>query len=558
MGLSITFVIISVGILKVLVKRKSEYQVKGMTDVTTRITVLRDLQWVRINSENIVPGDVIALEEKTPVCCDCVLVDGRCVMDESSLTGEPTPVPKIPLAASAGDKPYSKHAQADLKYTLLAGTFIESTSPGTMASGHAAVPRTTSYPVLATQPNLVDIVGDDGLRKTKSTDLPMELTGADGKEEQQCPEGEEAINGTAVELSLLPALRDFSMKIRRSGEPARTRAVVLTTGVQTDQGQLIRGILFPAPLHFKFDQHWKLVFLTLLLYGLVLYVVVEALFAFAPIGFFYGIFTISQIMSPLIPAVFVAGQAKASSRLKQRNIFCVNLQRTFVAGKLSIFCFDKTGTLTKPGLEYYGVRVFEQGEGGYEREAADDEETNTAKRRVGDCSEPLSSTASGDGISEKPRSSVGGSRRVVESLCETIPDLSFDNEMIGDFLGCCHELDVVPRRGEDEGTATKNLTVATETSMQKVSVFCSWVMRGVASMWACLCRRRGGRKVEATRRGRDSDGTIAGRTESEYSGQPGGDRCGKGLSGGKGMEGKGIGGRGKEGSGSTDTKVPDA
>eukprot|EP00922_Rhytidocystis_sp_ex-Travisia-forbesii_P053637 GHVS01079607.1.p1 GENE.GHVS01079607.1~~GHVS01079607.1.p1 ORF type:complete len:1225 (+),score=178.47 GHVS01079607.1:90-3677(+) len=445
MALSLTVVIFSVGLMKVLVKRKSEYQVKQMTEVKSRITVLRNLQWIRISSENIVPGDVIALEEKTPVCCDCVLVDGRCVIDESSLTGEPTPVPKIPLSASAADKPYNKHAQADLKYTLLAGTFIESTSPGTMKSSHVPRPRTTSYP---TQPPpktmlLGDGGGGEGLRKTRSTVTPAALTGQAERRSDQKKKTTAAVVSADDDVA--------AGKLRWCTEPARTRAVVLSTGVQTDQGQLIRGILFPSPLHFKFDQHWKLVFLGLLIYGLFLYVGVEAIYNFEPIGFFYGIFTISQIMSPLIPAVFVAGQAKASSRLKKKDIFCVNLQRIFVAGKLSIFCFDKTGTLTKSGLEYYGVRVFRDDQQGDELHA------------------PLESDWCGGGA---------WSDKTLEN--------SFENQIIGDFLGCCHELDVVACRTDDES----NVDSSADGNGRLLTKCFRWLVAGVSRMLSCWCGRR--------------------------------------------------------------------
>lgn len=37
------------------------------------------------------------------------------------------------------------------------------------------------------------------------------------------------------------------------------------------------------------------------------------------------------------------------------GIYCVDLPRILMAGKVSVFCFDKTGTLTKEGLEYFGA-----------------------------------------------------------------------------------------------------------------------------------------------------------------------------------------------------------
>lgn len=51
----------------------------------------------------------------------------------------------------------------------------------------------------------------------------------------------------------------------------------------------------------------------------------------------------------------MVGQSIAAGRLKKKGVFCVDLPRILMAGKVQVFCFDKTGTLTKEGLEYYGV-----------------------------------------------------------------------------------------------------------------------------------------------------------------------------------------------------------
>eukprot|EP00922_Rhytidocystis_sp_ex-Travisia-forbesii_P049760 GHVS01074036.1.p1 GENE.GHVS01074036.1~~GHVS01074036.1.p1 ORF type:complete len:1223 (-),score=107.80 GHVS01074036.1:142-3810(-) len=275
-ALAIFVVIIIAGVIRVFVKRKAQFEVKRTAEVETFVHVMRDGSWKVVSSRWLVPGDVIAVEAQKPVCCDCVLVRHRCVVDESSLTGEPTPVPKIPLS---GDRPYNKHSSSDMKFTLFAGTLIQSVSCGGV----------------------------------------MEQDGGGG---------------------------------------GRAHAVVLNTGSQTEQGELMRGILYPATVSIKFEEHWKLVFVMLILYGLALYLIVAGMFDFEPVSFYYGIFTIAHVLSPLVPAVLVAVQAKVSSRLKDREIFCVNLERTFVAGKAKVFCFDKTGTLTKAGLEYYGVERF--------------------------------------------------------------------------------------------------------------------------------------------------------------------------------------------------------
>ncbi|KXN74245.1 HAD-like protein, partial [Conidiobolus coronatus NRRL 28638] len=76
-------------------------------------------------------------------------------------------------------------------------------------------------------------------------------------------------------------------------------------------------------------------------------------------SWFYGMFCLAQILSPLLPAALVVGQSVAADRLRKKKVYCVDLPRIVIAGKVQIFCFDKTGTLTKEGLEFYGGRTID-------------------------------------------------------------------------------------------------------------------------------------------------------------------------------------------------------
>ena len=50
------------------------------------------------------------------------------------------------------------------------------------------------------------------------------------------------------------------------------------------------------------------------------------------------------------------GIAFALTRLKFKDIYCINPSRINIAGRIQIFVFDKTGTLTEDGLTIYGLR----------------------------------------------------------------------------------------------------------------------------------------------------------------------------------------------------------
>ena len=70
-----------------------------------------------------------------------------------------------------------------------------------------------------------------------------------------------------------------------------------------------------------------------------------------------GIFTISQVLSPLLPIALVAGQFAASGRLTRKGLFTLNPKRIAIAGKIRIYAFDKTGTITKDGLDFIGAEM---------------------------------------------------------------------------------------------------------------------------------------------------------------------------------------------------------
>ena len=46
----------------------------------------------KIESLDLVPGDVIKIPEGTVLPCDLILISGTCIVNESMLTGESVPV----------------------------------------------------------------------------------------------------------------------------------------------------------------------------------------------------------------------------------------------------------------------------------------------------------------------------------------------------------------------------------------------------------------------------------------------------------------------------------
>lgn len=49
-------------------------------------------------------------------------------------------------------------------------------------------------------------------------------------------------------------------------------------------------------------------------------------------------FTVSQILSPLLPVALIAGQVQATVRLSEKGVFCINPTRIAIAGKIRVRC----------------------------------------------------------------------------------------------------------------------------------------------------------------------------------------------------------------------------
>lgn len=67
------------------------------------IRVLRNGFWRSVPSRELVPGDVFEFSDPSlsQVPCDCILLSGDCIVNESMLTGESVPVSKTPLTDDA-------------------------------------------------------------------------------------------------------------------------------------------------------------------------------------------------------------------------------------------------------------------------------------------------------------------------------------------------------------------------------------------------------------------------------------------------------------------------
>mmetsp|Transcript_7418 Transcript_7418/g.19420 ORF Transcript_7418/g.19420 Transcript_7418/m.19420 type:complete len:1140 (+) Transcript_7418:144-3563(+) len=79
----------------------SQRRVKSLFKTAGHIRALRDNAEVRLPVEQLVIGDIVFPDEGQLVPCDIAILRGECVVDESSRTGEVTPVVKRFLSSAA-------------------------------------------------------------------------------------------------------------------------------------------------------------------------------------------------------------------------------------------------------------------------------------------------------------------------------------------------------------------------------------------------------------------------------------------------------------------------
>ena len=236
---------------------------------------------IKISSDGLVPGDIFELPDNGEIIpCDCILLNGNCIMNESMLTGESSPIFKTSLPSNnTSDFNEKKHN----KHLLYFGTKIIQKRPPSLYKG---------------------------------------------------------INR--------------NLKINNNN----LRAMVLSTSFMTIKGNLIRSIVYPKEIEFKFKKdsvRYIYLMATLSLIGFIISLPFLVKSKMNPINIFKRTLDLITItVPPALPACIGIGISIAIGRLESKGIKCISRDRVNLAGKVNLICFDKTGTLTEEGLSIDG------------------------------------------------------------------------------------------------------------------------------------------------------------------------------------------------------------
>ena len=297
--------IISVfGIVGTLMETRSTMRrIRELSSWNADCWVLRAGTWIKIETKQLLPGDVVEVPPPNPNWfpldsglggfervhphdtgvspADCVLLTGESVVTESMLTGESIPVTKSgvsddELAALDLLNTEPTTAQAMQRWFLFAGTKVV---------------------------------------RVKAPQNP--------------------IFTTAERLPLAPH--------------GGLLALVVRTGFSTTKGALTRSVLFPKPSRFSFYEDSMKFIMGMTVVALVGFA--ATLYNFIRLGVSVSLMIrraldlITVVVPPALPATMGIGAQLALSRLRTYKIFCTSPPRINVAGKLDAWVFDKTGTL---------------------------------------------------------------------------------------------------------------------------------------------------------------------------------------------------------------------
>lgn len=88
MGAPLLLLVVVTGFLKIAVNRNGQKKVAAIADARAPCYVRRDGRWQLLDSQDLVPGDVVRVQgDGWAIPSDLLLLQGSCVVNEAAITG---------------------------------------------------------------------------------------------------------------------------------------------------------------------------------------------------------------------------------------------------------------------------------------------------------------------------------------------------------------------------------------------------------------------------------------------------------------------------------------
>ena len=365
-------------------------------------------RWVGVSSSNIYPGNIILIETLADFPCDCRILKGEVIADESFLTGESIPVnksadgnnivfagttilksrsEKVDINELADDIPESdkivkvknlvktrsKHQgeAAARSVPLKNATGLAGPAKTEEQNEHQkdfSIVKSASMPRKERSPDAKVFVDSSTAKKngpgsygraSKNAHVEKDL-GDKRKLREAVDEEKNRIDVDEVEGKV----NESSIGVHMAESTRLAIGLVLSTGFETTKGKLLKSILTPRPPDFRFYREARVVIKAMFVVGLILCFALLLYFLKLPISprnqRLYAIDMFFTFVSPQLMTAVLFGTCIAKARLRKLSILCYDKERINSAGQVDIVVFDKTGTLTEEGLDIYALDNLER------------------------------------------------------------------------------------------------------------------------------------------------------------------------------------------------------
>jgi len=282
----------------VVTRLKNIQMIRGMSNTPQEIFTYRFGKWIKISTENLLPGDLISVKRLPTssgdvVPCDCVILSGSAVINEATLTGESVPQMKEALSGDASTLGRKLNIKGGDKISVLyGGTTILQLTPGTTTSSSSGEGKRDATP-------------DDGC-------LCYVLR-----------TGFSSSQGKLVRMIELSSSGSTSSNKDFLRESLLMICLLLVFAVFASSYVLRKG--FEAGNRTRYE---------LLIHCILI---------------------VTSVVPPDLPMQLAIAVNASIIHLVRKNVFCTEPFRVPLAGKIDSCFFDKTGTITTDKLEATGV-----------------------------------------------------------------------------------------------------------------------------------------------------------------------------------------------------------